>query len=111
LNSLKLGLQNFNYNNTTILTFDGPYIYASFFDNNTIDKGTIDTSILNSSTINGASLINTYFNDGVFNSGYFMDSNDLSEVGMCFCHLTRLVLVEKNLFNNIKSFIESEVSI
>jgi hypothetical protein len=44
-------------------------------------------------------------------ASHIMDSNDLSEVGMCFCHLTRLVLVEKNLFNNIKSFIESEVSI
>lgn len=42
---------------------------------------------------------------------HIMINNDLSEAGICFCYLTRLVLIEKNLFNNRTSFMESEVYI
>lgn len=42
---------------------------------------------------------------------HIMKKDDLSENGICFYSLTRLVLVEKNFFNNKYSFFESEVSL
>lgn len=99
INSLKLGYQNFNYNNNTLLNFNGPYIHGSFFDGNVISLGTIDVSVLNKSTINGASLINTYFNDGVFNSGYFMDSNDSNDLN----NINNIRMVKADIYNRWES--------